>query len=40
MTMENLDGDYFVVGNELVDAPANWKEMQAGKLDFYVLIIV
>lgn len=29
LTMENMDGDFFVVGTELVDSPENWKEIQA-----------
>lgn len=28
--MDNLDDDYFVVGNELVESPDLWKEIQAG----------
>ncbi len=33
MTMENMDGDYFVVGTELVDGAGDlWKEIQAGLL--------
>ena len=30
LTMDNLDDDYFVVGNELVESPDLWKEIQAG----------
>lgn len=34
LTMENLEGDFFVPGTELLDsAPAIWKEIEArGKL--------
>lgn len=28
--MDNMDGDYFVVGNELVDGDDLWKEIEAG----------
>ena len=30
LTMENMDGDFFVVGNELVESPPLWKEIQVG----------
>lgn len=29
LTMDNMEGDYFVVGNELVDGDDLWKETQA-----------
>lgn len=29
LTMDNMEGDYFVVGNELVDGDDLWKEIQA-----------
>ena len=39
MTMENMDGDYFVVGTELVDGTGDlWKEIQAGLLWSLLLI--
>lgn len=31
LTMENMEGDYFVVGTELMEgAKSPWKELQAG----------
>lgn len=29
LTMDNMEGDYFVVGHELVDGDDLWKEIQA-----------
>ena len=29
LTMDNINGDYFVVGNEFAESPENWKEIQA-----------
>lgn len=36
MNMENLEGDYYVPGNELDLGDGVWKEIQAGLLNIFL----